>query len=1620
MMNDKSIIDLLYRAKENRIDVFLNEGQLQLKLPTDKRFDKDVLEEIKAGKEAILSFLNRNERSGSAANKVTKADRQAISRIPLSYSQERLWFVDKLEGTIPYHVPFILKLKGRLDADALSHALNSVVQRHEVLRTIILSDGGTGYQSIRDAEGWQLQLSDASGYRHDEERLQQKIESLVKAPFDLSKDYMLRADLLQLHQHEHLLVVTMHHIASDGWSASVLVKELIEFYASYIEDRPARVEALPLQYADYAIWQRNYLQGDVLEKKIAYWKEKLDGITPTELPVDFVRPAVQSTRGDVIRFTIDKDVSEQLQELSKRQGATLFMTLFTAVKVLLYRYTGQQDICIGTGSAGRQRKELEGLIGFFVNMLALRSEVKGDASFTELLQQVRAATMEAYEHQDLPFEKVVSAVVEERDMSRSPLFQVLFEMQNTPEIPELRLGELELKSEPFLQHISKFDITFFVKETSSGLSGSIEYCTDLYSEQTVVRMLEHYKRLLASIAENPSANISELQMLSNEEQRQLLAHYNNTTIEYPKDKSVIALIEEQAAEKPGNVAIIFKSEQLTYQQLNERANQLAHHLISKGVKRGMLIPVCAERSLEMIISILGILKAGAAYVPIDPDYPSDRISYLLNDTAANIVVSTNAGSSKLQHVEDIEIIITDDEWSSIDMQPKTNPGTATDLSDLAYVIYTSGSTGQPKGVMIEHGALLNYLLSNREKYMTDMDGNAGTFMHLSYTFDASITSIFMPLLSGKSVVIGSKQSFEVFEDENLLKYAPYDFIKLTPSHLPLLEPVMDRGRLLTSRMVIGGEALKKSHFDFLISKDINVELVNEYGPTEATVGCSIYSFSTITDRERIEESSSVSIGKPMDNVELYILNDQNSLLPAGVVGEIHIGGAGIARGYLNREELTSQKFIRNPFKKLEGSRLYRSGDLGKWLPDGNMEYIGRKDDQVKIRGYRVEPGEIEACLTSMRGVKEAKILVSENKAANSKALNAYVVAHKEIDRESFVQLIRANLKERLPEFMIPANIILIDQFPMTRNGKIDTSALPKPEGSEPATEEDTNVVAQTRVEKALVEIWKDLLGLDTVGLNDNFFNLGGDSIITIQLVSRARTAGYTLAVADVFTHQTIAKLTKYIGQTAHSSTASKGEQELLTGLAGLLPIQQWYFEKESADISHYNQSVLIGINKNITEDTLQSAIEELVAHHDALRFTYHKKDGAWQQQYGVYKGEVISEDLRSITKDKVANMVSERATHHQRSLDIEKGELIRVVLMKTPEEESNNRLFIVVHHLAVDGVSWRILLEDVERLVNGLTEGKKIDLGKKTSSYRQWFNALEDYGKSSRLLEQKSYWQEVTKSYEALPVDHNYTGHIRVKDTCRLVVRLGSEKTRQLLQEVPRVFHTEINDILLCGLARTLSEWHGTSKIVIGLEGHGREHLAEGIDTSRTVGWFTTLFPILLNGDPDKKAADLVKTVKEQLRQLPGKGLGYGVLKYINKDEGLAGKDPWDIVFNYMGQIHNAVKESKWLSIAPESTGQGIGDEQVVSEKLSINSAIRSGELVIDWIYSPKQYRAETISSIAGTYLSNLEWLIAEVLEHGKSTEVFTPSDYGLEKEISYQELDAFLEEDDKDNIMSF
>ena len=725
--------------------------------------------------------------------------------------------------------------------------------------------------------------------------------------------------------------------------------------------------------------------------------------------------------------------------------------------------------------------------------------------------------MEAYENQEVPFEKVVEAVLKDRDKSRSPLFQVLLDFHNTPQVSELKFGNLGLSQKNYENKIAKFELTFFIKESNEGLIFSIQYSTDLYSNKTVERMAVHLKELISSIVKDPKQKVGKLNMLSEAEKSIIITGFNNTKKKYQRKESVIELFEKQVKSSPDNVAVVYENEKLTYEELNKKSNQLAHYLKSKGVQQETLVPLCVERGPGMLRGILGILKAGGAYVPIDPGYPDERILYILQDIQTKIIISNKESDKAIFNTDGREFI--DINGGFLRDQPDTDLNTKIRLSSLAYVIYTSGSTGMPKGVMIEHSALLTYLLNDKTNYISNKETNSGSFIHLSYTFDASVSGLFMPLICGKSLIIASKEYLNAFDDDNFYKYAPYDFIKITPSHLELLRKSTESAeKSIAEKLILGGEALHIGYFKYFFDHNINIEIINEYGPTEATVGCTTFSFNVVSDAEKIKNS--ISIGKPIDDTEIYIIDENYEPCPIGLEGEICIGGSNLARGYLNREELTSDKFIKNPLPGKEGERMYKTGDLGRWLGDGNIEYLGRRDDQVKVRGYRIELGEVENVLLQCPLVKQAAVMVKGETIDNMHLLG-FVVPGEDYNKED----VTAFMLNKLPEYMIPQTLVEVEEFPLTSNGKIDKKAL-KDYKLKGVTE---FVAPRNEIEEKLAEIWQNILELDQVGVHDDFFEIGGHSLLAVRMIYYIeRSLSISIPVNIIFEFTTINTLGKYL------------------------------------------------------------------------------------------------------------------------------------------------------------------------------------------------------------------------------------------------------------------------------------------------------------------------------------------------------------------------------------------------------------------------------------------------------------------------------------------------------------
>jgi amino acid adenylation domain-containing protein/non-ribosomal peptide synthase protein (TIGR01720 family) len=1525
----------------------------------------------------------------------------------LSHAQRRLWILSELEdGIAAYNVPGAYHLKGPVDRESFERSFLSLVDRHEILRTGIvmvegeprqrvysLSESGYGmrYMDLRDKENRYAVCAELAS-----------LEAGYKFP--AAARTMLRSVLVRLEEEEYVFLLTLHHIITDEWSMSVLLKEALQLYSWYSKKEEKQLTPLKIQYRDYAHWQLSELSGAGSEASRSYWLEQFSKDIPQlELPSDRVRPVVKSYRGSTAGVLLGEAELAKLEELGRGCGASLFMVLLSTVNALLYRYTGQEDIVTGSPVAGRGHKDLEDQVGFYINTLALRNRFSGEWSFNKLMHSVRDTTLLAYEHQWYPFDLLVDELGLARDMSRSPLFDVMVVLQSQGDgsaaaNPGSGLGggiEISGYGEGGEAGISKFDISFYFSRQGKELQLVVEYSTDIFDRERIERLGEHYRTLVESIVKNPDININALEYMSSAEISEVTELFNATAYDYDSNATVVSLFESQVLRTPGKTAVLSGDEVLSYGELNERSNTVAYYLREAGVGTGSLVGICMKRGAGLVTGLLGILKAGGAYVPVDGNYPADRIGYMIGDTQMEVMLTDSEHEELFTGYEGLRVIRTEDAedfFNKTNNKEKlSNPCIELHAGSLAYIIYTSGSTGRPKGVMIEHG--------NTSAFLQWCAGEFGSsefevvYAVTSVSFDLSVFELFYPLTCGKGVrvlenglSIGEALSKETAEGGILLNTVP-----------GVIGQLLRDGSELKGATVINmaGEPVPVEVQHGL--EKLDKEVRNLYGPTETTTYSTVY---------RMYAGRPLLIGVPVGNTQVYVLDENKRLLPVGVAGELYIGGAGVSRGYLNREELTAERFITNPYGE---GRLYRTGDRGRWLRDGNLEYLGRSDDQVKIRGFRIEPGEVEHVLQGAPGVQQG-VVVCPQDSDGQRRLVGYVVKGAGYDREEVL----GYMKERLPDYMIPSLLSELAELPVNSNGKVDRKQLLAMELPGVSSE---YTAPRSEIERELVRIWEEVLGREGIGIHDNFFELGGDSITLIQIVNRVKLKQLQLEVRDMLLKKTIASVSPFVRKLVQKN----GEQGMLKGNSPLLPIQSWFFEQQHKDISHFNQSVLLEIDKDVSEKSINESLQALLIHHDALRFCYSESQEGWMQEYGNESCYLIEENLATSAQEDIEGKITALCEQYQQSLDIYTGKLLKMVLIRTPVNEKNNRLFIVIHHLAVDGVSWRILLENLESCIDALATGKSIGQGMKTSSYREWCKELEIFAQSETAESQLPFWEKVVRNVPVLPAD--YPSQLSCwKDVNEYTASLSAIHTKSLLQETNRAYKTEINDILLTALAQTIGEWCNNEKILIGLEGHGREDISMAADVTETIGWFTNLYPVLLELNRDMNPGSMIKSVKEQLRQIPGKGMAYGALKYLHPSEEirkrLKSNGVFDIVFNYLGQLDNIAGLNKKITLAPEEHGSDIGPDNHFNEKFMIDCSVSNGALSFLWRYSSRQYKPATISDLAEKFIENLTLLINHC-SYRKETE-HTPSDFGLNGSVSYQELDDFMQtgQNDQEDIL--
>ncbi|OBQ35366.1 MAG: non-ribosomal peptide synthetase, partial [Anabaena sp. MDT14b] len=1575
-MNTIEFVNYLRRLD---INLFIEGDHLRCNAPEGTLTPK-LKSAISDRKTEIISFLQQaNLQTNITA--IAPIFRTENNTFPLSFAQQRLWFVNQLQPHSPsYNMPFGLQFRGQLNIAALESSLQLLINRHEIFRTNFITVDGKPLGAIAATRDFTLPVIDLRPLPPSEQELEyQKLASdAAKYVFDLAQDPLLRTQLVQLTPTESVLLLTIHHIIFDAWSVNIFLKELTTAYSAYVEHHTPNLPEIHLQYVDFAVWQQQWLQGEVLESQLAYWQQKL-ALMPTllELPSDRPRTAVQSFCGATQVFSIEQNISDALVSLSQQQGVTLFMLLLTAFKILLYRYTNQSDIVVGTPVANRQHSQIQGMIGFFVNNLVLRTDLSDDPTFLQLLQQVKKVVIEAYDHQNLPFEKLVEALHPERNLSYTPLFQIDFALEHEP-VSTITLKDLTINiSDAGVNHTAKFDLGLSLQKTEQGLTGAFEYSTDLFDAATITRMVQHWQTLLAGIVGNPEQKLSNLPILSAIEQHKLLVEWNKTQQDYPHNLCIHQLFEAQVEQTPDAVAVIFKDEQLTYRELNAKANQLAHYLQTLGVKPETLVGICVERSLEMIVGLLGILKAGGAYVPLDPMYPQERLAFMLEDSAVPVLLTQQRLVDKLPKHE-AQVVCLDTQWEAISEYSEKNIGDTVNAQNLAYVIYTSGSTGKPKGVTIPHLSVVNYITAVNIEYgikKCDSFAAAGSADRIlqfsSISFDVSAEEIYTSLTSGATLVL---RTDSMLDSVGIFLQKCRDW-KLTVLVLPTaywheLTLFLSQEKFtlpLSLRLVIiGGEkALTERLQTWLEYVGQRVSLVNNYGPTEATIGATIYDLSAAKTA-----SAALPIGRPIRNVQTYVLDRSLQPVPIGIPGELYIGGDGLARGYLNQPDLTEEKFIPNPFSKEPGSRLYKTGDKARYLPDGNIEFIGRIDNQVKIRGFRIELGEIEAVLNAHPQIQQAVVIVTED-IPGDKRLVAYLVKSDEFLTN---KQIRDFLKQQLPEYMLPSVFVTLDTIPLTPNGKIDKKALPIPDG---VSREVEYIAPRTPSEEIIANIFATVLNQQNIGINDNFFSLGGHSLLATQLISRLRLAfSLEIPLRAVFESPTVTQLDIAIAQLRSQERglilppiqAIEGDREQLP--LSWAQERLWFLNQLEGASATYNMPAAVKIAGDLDINALQQALSEIVHRHEILRTSIQTVNGLPIQ---VIHPQVTTSinvvDLQQLLAPERETLL-EQQIQLEASIpfNLENAPLIRCILLQVTDREYV--LLLTMHHIVSDGWSMGIFISELSSLYAAFCAGDPSPLPALPLQYAD-FAVWQKRWLSGVVLEtQLNYWRsQLQGSPELLqlptdrprPVVQTYHGRTQSFE-------LNQDLT-QKLQSLSAESGTTLFMTMLAAFVTLLYRYSGQSDILVGTPIANRNRN----EIESLIGFFVNTLVLRSNFENNPSFESLLAQVRETtLQAYEHQDVPFEqVVEALQPQRSLSHSPLFQVMF-VLQNVPMTEFELPGVTLT-----QLDGDSTIAKFDLTLSMSETDRGLVGEWEYNTDLFDGSTIERMTAHFQNLLSAIVA-------------------------------------------
>lgn len=1514
---------------------------------------------------------------------------------PLAPLQEGIFFHHLLEDKgDAYIVLQGIRFVSREKLEQFIASFNRVIARHDILRTAILWEGlSDPVQVVYRQAPLALQWLEVPQSESVAEHLRTHVDK-THYRLDVRRAPMIEAfAAYDAEQDQYVLQLANHHLVSDHTTLEQIIQEI-----GLIQEGRETELPDPLPFRNFVAQARS---GVTEQEHEDFFTHMLGEVDEPSAPFGLIDVAGDGTAIRESRQLLSDDLAQAVRQQAQHYGVSAASLFHLAWGLVVANTTGRKEAVFGTVLFGRMQgvQGAERALGLFINTLPLRVDLHNH-SVEQALRSTQASLAELmhHEHASLALAQRCSALP-----GGTPLFSTLLNYRySAPEAdsgPQIAWEGMEpLASE----ERTNYPITLSVDDWGAGFSLEAQVVQTLDAQRICGYVVEALTHLAESLAKYPTQRVSEISVLSEAERTRILKEWNATEVDYGKVTCIHKLFEEQVEKTPEATALVFpvqadQPEQvLTYTELNTRSNQLAHTLRGMGVGPDVLVGIAVERSVEMVIGLLGVLKAGGAYVPLDPEYPQERLDYMMADSGISLLLTQSHLRASLRIPDDINVLCLDEDYwrnaSTANLAPVTRP------DNLAYMIYTSGSTGRPKGVSIQQCALNNHMCWMQETLKLNADDRI--LQKTAFSFDASVWEFWLPLITGAQLVLAPPLLNQSMAQ--LWKYiAEYRVttLQLVPSLLQVLLPDASSEQLVSlKRLLLGGEIVTPQLVSQLASRWEGA-LYNLYGPTESTIDATCWRYTP-------DDSTVVPIGYPIANNQVYILGNSLQPAPLGIAGELHIGGAGLARGYRGRPGLTAERFVPDPYDENGGGRLYRSGDLGRYRADGAIEYAGRIDHQVKIRGFRIELGEIESQLQSQADIKDAVVLAQTVSDAGSQQLVAYVVpsdsrlvgdAADETALDKFRAEVKDHLQATLPEHMVPNQYVVLDHLPLTPNGKLDRKALPQVDGS---AFQHKYEAPRTEREQQLAAIWQDVLGIEQVGLNDNFFELGGDSIVAIQLVSRARQQGIQFTPKDVFQHQSLGDLAE-VAQVGDERIQI--DQGSVTGAFNLLPIQRWFFEEAIPDRHHWNQSVLLKSTEQIQTHALQAALDQVLAHHDALRLSFAQKGAAdWQVSFLP----VTQSNSDVLWQSTVADLddLKSLCNAAQRSLNLEHGPLLRAVLAELPGGEQ--RLLLVIHHLVVDGVSWRVLLEDLQTAYRQFLEKQSICLPLKTSSIQDWSQRLQDYVQSTEVQQELTYWQTELEAVQGdLPRDNPATGQ-QVKHTRSVNTHLDKVWTERLLKEAPGAYRTQINDLLLTALAQVIARWTEQESVLIQLEGHGREDLFNGIDLSRTVGWFTTMYPVKLS--PADSLGQSIKTIKEQLRAVPDKGLGFGVLRNLGDETVRAQLSELAvprITFNYLGQLDGsfAGQDSLFLP-SNEDSGLGQSQDAPLGNWLTINGQVYNGELNLGWTFSGEMYRVETVQALADAYGEELRVLIEHCCR--EENQAVTPADFPLAR-LTQSQLDA-------------